>query len=333
MDYIEHTSNLVAALNTPGLTRSDPPVLDPHISTERLEFAYSQMCDILLELHKHSFTGIGSLSRADKDSWVVTGRPLTMNMNELVQLGNVPRSQLPSEMFSTASTYMQALADMNFMHLATQRNHAVDSANDCRRKYIARHLVRKLASQSRLNNFETSKLFCGDLRPTNVLVNEDFKIVGVIDWEFTYAAPADFAYDPPWWLLLDPPELWSAGLSDWIITYEPRLRTFLRLLEIREEAAIQRGTLNHSQKLSQHMRESWESGRFWAHYGAQKSWALDAVFWTHIDPKYSGSGDWFNDRIKLLDEGERNGLEEFVKRKLEERVVQGWDMAKPNPSF
>ncbi|KAL9127442.1 MAG: hypothetical protein Q9217_003679 [Psora testacea] len=336
MDYIEHTHDLVDALNTPGLTLNDRPVLDPHISTERLEFVYSQMCDILLELHKHSFTRIGSLSGTDKDYWAVTSRPLTLNMNELVQLGNFPRSQLPSTFFSTTSTYMQALADMHLMHLATQRNDAIDSANDCRRKYIARHLFRRLTSQSCLSNVETSKLFCCDLRPSNVLMNKDFKIVAVIDWEFTYTAPVGFAYCPPWWLLLEAPEYWSAGLFDWAATYEPRLRTFLRVLEMREEAAIQRGILDHSQKLSRHMRESWENGRFWEHYGARKSWAFDAIFWSWIDPKYFSDGDWFEDRIQLLEKGERNGLEDFVRRKLEERekrVLQHWDMEEPDSRF
>ena len=68
----------------------------------------------------------------------------------------------------------------------------LDSATDCRRKYIAQHLFRRFASQSRLSsgyNSKTSKLFCCDLRPANVLVDKDFKIITVIDWEFTYAAP------------------------------------------------------------------------------------------------------------------------------------------------
>ena len=333
MDYIEHTHDLVDVLNTPGLALDDRPVLDPQISTERLEFVYSQMCDILLDLHKHSFTHIGSLSETNNDSWVITGRPLTLNMNELVQLGNFPRSQLPSTSFPTASTYVQALADMHLMHLSTQRNDAVDSANDCRRKYIARYLFRRLASQSRLSKSETFKLFCCDLRPANVLVDKEFNIVAVIDWEFTYAASADFAYSPPWWLLLEAPEYWPAGLFDWAVTYEPRLRTFLRVLEAREEAAMQRGTLDYTQKLSQHMRESWENGRFWVHYGARKSWAFDAVFWSWIDVKYFGDGDWFEDRIQLLEEGEWKGMDEFVKRKLEERekrVLKYYDMEDPN---
>jgi hypothetical protein len=81
------------------------------------------------------------------------------------------------------------------MHLSIQRNDAVDSIIDCRRKYIVRYLFRKFISQSRLSSgysSEISKLFCYDLRPSNVLVNKDFKIIAVINWEFIYVAPADF---------------------------------------------------------------------------------------------------------------------------------------------
>ncbi|KAL9101862.1 MAG: hypothetical protein Q9163_002929 [Psora crenata] len=333
MDYIEHRQDLVDALNTPGLTSDDRPVLDPQISTEGLEYIYSQMCDILLELHKHSFNRIGSLSRIDND-WAITGRPLTLNMNELVQLGNFPRSQLPSTSFPNTSTYMQALADIHLMHLSTQHNDAVDSARDCRRKYIARHLFHRLTLELDSNS-EASKLFCCDLRPANVLINKDFKIVAVIDWEFTYAAPTEFAYSPPWWLLLEAPEYWSTGLFDWAATYEPRLKTFLRILKIREEAAIERGTIDYSQRLSEHMWDNWENGRFWIYYGARKSWAFDGIYWSWIDAKYFGDsdGDCFEHRIQLLEKEQRNGIDEFVRRKLEEReerILQHWDLKEPD---
>ncbi|KAI9044470.1 phosphotransferase enzyme family protein [Aspergillus affinis] len=121
-----------------------------------------------------------------------------MNMNELVQLKNFPAMMLLQAPFATASSYYQSLAETQFMHLITQRNDAVDSEEDCRAKYISRKLFCKLAGESRLRNNTmpddvSSKLFCDDLRPTNILLNADIKIVAVIDWEFTYTAPAEFA--------------------------------------------------------------------------------------------------------------------------------------------
>ncbi|KAJ5096402.1 hypothetical protein NUU61_005758 [Penicillium alfredii] len=58
------------------------------------------------------------------------------------------------------------------------------------------------------------KIWCDDFRPVNILLNSDSEIVGVIDWEFTYAAPVEFSHAPPWWLLIEKPEFWPKGLED-----------------------------------------------------------------------------------------------------------------------
>ncbi|KAJ5372894.1 Aminoglycoside phosphotransferase [Penicillium concentricum] len=41
------------------------------------------------------------------------------------------------------------------------------------------------------------------------------QIAGMVDWEFTYAAPVEFSYAPPWWLLIENPKLWPNGIDDW----------------------------------------------------------------------------------------------------------------------
>lgn len=113
-----------------------------------------------------------------------------------------------------------------------------------------------------------------DFRPTNVLANNESKVAGAVDWEFTYAAPPGFAHSPPFWLLLELPEYWPYGIDDWANLYEKRLQTFLQVLHEREEQAIREGKLLKFQNLSQHMRENWESGDFWISYAARRSWAF-----------------------------------------------------------
>lgn len=154
MEHVAHVSNLAAQLRAPGYKRGDRPFLDPDI--EKLAFFYGQIADILLELSKPSFDKIGSLAR-DAEGWNTVNRPMTMNMNELVQLGNFPPKMLPRTSFTTASAYYQRqrLAETEFMHLATQRKYAVDSEDDCRNKYVARTLFCKLAVESRLRNHTT----------------------------------------------------------------------------------------------------------------------------------------------------------------------------------
>lgn len=114
-----------------------------------------------------------------------------------------------------------------------------------------------------------------------MLLNENLQIVGVFYWEFTYTAPSEFSFAPPWWLLLEQPEYLPGGLEAWTEIYESRLQTFLKVLMEREDAAIYSGRLGEDQRLSGRMRESWDSGDFWISYAARKNFAFGAVFWNN----------------------------------------------------
>ncbi|RAH74899.1 phosphotransferase family protein [Aspergillus aculeatinus CBS 121060] len=230
MEYVEHAMDLGEALNTPTLGVDDRPVLDPAIDVGKLEMFFGQLADILLQLSRCSLSRIGSLMQVDYFTWEPKHRPLSMGMNELVRLGTLPRSKLPTTTFETASNYFQALANLHCEHLYHQRNDAVDSADDCRRRFVARRLFSRLAGEKggRLASSRTDHgpftLWCDDLRPSNILLNERLQIVGVVDWEFTYAAPVQFSQALPWWLLLEQPEYWSDGVEAWERIFESRLQ-------------------------------------------------------------------------------------------------------------
>lgn len=106
-------------------------------------------------------------------------------------------------------------------HLTSQRNDAIDSTEDFRQKYIARCLFRKINREHQLCHDESGpfKLFCDDLRPGNFLVDDKHQLTGVVGWEFTYAAPTGLAYSPPFWLILELPELWGnyAARKSWVL--------------------------------------------------------------------------------------------------------------------
>ncbi|PYI11875.1 hypothetical protein BO78DRAFT_357190 [Aspergillus sclerotiicarbonarius CBS 121057] len=322
MEYLENDSDVVDALNIPGRSDDDRPILDPNICEERLRFAYGQMAEILLQLGRPSLSKIGCISSNEDDfeEWDVTHRPLSINMNELVQVGCVPEHLLPQHPFQTASSYFLALAEMHMTHLFSQRHDAFDSEEECRSKYIARCLFRKLARENRLCSYENGpfKLFCDDLRPANVLANSQYNyaVVGAIDWEFTYAAPAEFVYSPPYWLLLERPEYWEGGLDDWARAYEQRLPIFLQELQLREDVAIQRGIISEDDRLSKHMKESWENGDFWVSYAARRSWAFDMIYWAKIDRRFYGPGN-LHDRLDLLSQEEKQEMEGLVQKMAE----------------
>ncbi|OAQ68096.2 protein kinase-like protein [Pochonia chlamydosporia 170] len=201
MKYIDHDTDVGKVLDMPELDWRERPRLDPHVDPNKLEVLYRQLADVLLQLSKLEFPTIGSLEEVDEFTWEARRRPLSIHMNELVRLGTLPRDKLPNETYGASCDYFEALAQLHIDHLKHQRNDAVDSEIDCRRKYIARRLFQGLSKQRKLasSTFTNGpfKLWCDDLRPSNILLDANMQIVEVVDWEFTYAAPAEFSFAPP----------------------------------------------------------------------------------------------------------------------------------------
>lgn len=344
------------ALEAPRDDPNDTPVLNPDISESNLKRLYMRMARCVLQLAQPTFPRIGALAETSPGSYQVQGRPITLNMSNMVQLSNIPVSIFPPKgtTYQTADEWYVALADMQMATLLFQHNDIVASEDDCRTKYVARQLFRRLAKQGRLSRFGFAeddwsasskqahqtlsapdgsgsfRLWCDDFRPANVLVDENDRVIGLIDWEFSYAGPTQFALDSPWWLLLDVPEMWDGGIEDWVCVYERRLETWLSAM-----AEAEKDMEAGSMLLSAYMRESWATGRFWLNYAARKSWAFDTIYWKYLDERFFGERredvpmeELWKTRLSLLTEAERAALEPLVQTKLEEsrerRLIE-WD--------
>ncbi|KAG2411759.1 hypothetical protein HFD88_009315 [Aspergillus terreus] len=312
MEYVNHSTNMYDVLNTPECPRSDRGILDPNIDEHKLESLYGELANILLQLFKPSFPRIGALSQPDDFTWEVAYRPLSMPINELIRLGSLPQSELPSPAatFETSSSYYEALAELHIAHLANQRNDAVDSADDCRRKFTARCLFRKLARDRKL----TKRWASLDKGPFKLCWNCGLGVhIRRSGGVFLCAA---------WWLLIEKPEYWPGGLEDWCRVFERRLQTFLKAMADREDEAIGQGRLEEHQRLSGPMRDSWESGDFWVTYAARNNFAFDAIYWQKIDQRFFGPSPSFEDtwkeRVALLDAEEKDYMERLVAQKEEE---------------
>jgi hypothetical protein len=346
------------ALETPREDLDDTPVLNPNISESKLKNLYLQMGQCLLKLAQPTFPRIGALGEMHQGSYCVVGRPVTLNMVSMVNLSNIPKSIFPSEgtTYQTADDWYVVLAEMQMATLLFQHNDMVSSEDNCKTKYIARQLFRRLAKQGLISKFGFSddnwsacskhaparlpapngsssfRLWSDDFRPGNVLINDNDQILGAIDWEFAYAGPTQFVLDPPWWLLLDVPEMWDDGIEDWTCVYEIRLKSWLLAMEEAEQA-MNPGSL----LLSAYMRESWATGRFWLNYAARKSWAFDTIYWKYLDERFFGerekdvsTEELWKTRAHLLSPEERAAMEPMVQMKMEEskdRILVEWDAA------
>lgn len=364
--YVENRGDMTDPLAVQGRDPDLTPALNPDLSEGKLKSLWAKLARVLLELATPNFPRIGSLLEVD-GLFQVAGRPLTQNMSNMTQLAHVPPAIFPAEdkTFATADEWYLELSNMHLAQLLFQHNDLISSEDDCRNKYVARQLFRRLAKQCRLSTFgftqdnwsaavanqvirpripapDGSAAFCpwcDDFRPTNVLIGDpgpdgEAEVAAVIDWEFTYAAPAQFVLDPPWWLLFETPEMWRpSGVDEWSKAYELQLETWLKAVEEQEKGAAFLGGI----PLSAHMRESWETGRFWLNYAARKSWAFDAVFWNFLDERFFGARDsrvpdeeLWKTRLDLLGREEQQAMEPFVRRKMEEsrgRILVEWEPA------
>ncbi|RBR06669.1 hypothetical protein FVER53590_02394 [Fusarium verticillioides] len=292
--FVESHRSMSGALAGSDEDPEEITVLDPEIPEEDLRMLYGKMAALLIKLFEPTRHKIGSLVEVGSEHSVAR-RPLTQNMYDMVCKAFIPKSVLPSseKVYHSADEWYAASAAMHMAQLLFEHNDIVESEDECR--------------------------------------NKNDNIAAALDWEFSYFAPTQFSLDPPWWLLLQPPELWPSGIDDWSQVYEARLETWLFAMEYQERGE----EINFPDNLSAYMRESWEGGRFWLTYATRKSWAFDTIFWKYLDEKFFGPRDkdtqesqFWKARVHLLGEEAQRSMEMVVERKMndaEERVLVDWD--------
>lgn len=188
----------------------------------------------MLQLSKLDFPTIGAISKSRPlDEWTANKRPLTYNMNKLkTVVSNYSTGGFPTALSSSAKAYLHSLTEEHLFHLRTQRNIA-NSREDTKRRFIAHHRFKQLVSRYCIKDTGPFKPYCDDLQPSNILADlETLLITAVLDFEFANSMPAQFAYDPPWWLLLLGPNMWFEhhSMEEFITRYAPRMEQFLRVL-------------------------------------------------------------------------------------------------------
>lgn len=312
MDYIDGT-RLSTILKQPTENDQEDVVLNPDIDNTSLEIVYDQIAGYMIQLSELDFSSIGAISEDPvSNTWSVTRRPLTYNMNELATVSGYPINEFPTEKFASVNKYFQNLANEHLIHFRTQRN-LTDDLEDAQKRFIAHHRFKQLIPQYCIEDAGPFKPFCDDLQPSNMLADpETLQITAVLDFEYTNAMPAQFAYDPPWWLLLLGPDMWleRRTMEEFLARYEPRMEQFLRTLERLEAKSGSREMQPRGPHLSTRMRDSWTTRRFWFDYGIRKSFDVDAVYWAALHDGSAG--------IDSLDDEARAEMESMKQMKMEQ---------------
>lgn len=115
MLYIENNGSLSVMLNDHKTRPGEIHTSDPNTPEDKLENLYSQMAGYLLQLSQQHFPLIGPLVVAGQNSYSVASRPISVNMNNMVQLANIPPAILPpsDKTYKTADEWYIALAEVH----------------------------------------------------------------------------------------------------------------------------------------------------------------------------------------------------------------------------
>ncbi|OAX78043.1 hypothetical protein ACJ72_07653, partial [Emergomyces africanus] len=150
----------------------------------------------------HPFDYIGALTLdSDNENWVFKrNRPLSVLMNEQTLAGLNPcRYVGPNQVFHSTMdyTFMIHQAMLDDFHL---RRDSIHSELDARAYLYGLYNSRQFLMQwvQPEHNHGPFVLMHGDLRSSNILVDDDLNIVSVLDWEWSHTIPLQMFLPPPW---------------------------------------------------------------------------------------------------------------------------------------
>ncbi|XWX02082.1 hypothetical protein V2A60_010114 [Cordyceps javanica] len=151
---------------------------------------FLQLIGYLQELRNLEFPAIGSLMPGTGDEPIV-GDILSFSADKY---------QLTLPSCTSAKTYMSSQYDLLVRHVAEP---APDfSVADCRYELFALHTLREPFREFLQGPKEAGPfvLHHPDLQPCNILVDQELRITGIVDWEFAHTIPLQL-FTPPLWVI------------------------------------------------------------------------------------------------------------------------------------
>ncbi|KAG6004629.1 hypothetical protein E4U21_000905 [Claviceps maximensis] len=163
---------------------------------------YAQFVGVLAQLHELTFPDTGSLypDSADEEREII-GPSLYLNENDVAVDTGTRRE--PAESLHTTMDVIKQLYDI--LDRAFDMPAVYDDPLYLRLQVFARKsladLLPKFCNSS--PNRQQLALSHGDLRCENILVDEEFRIQAIIDWEWVNILPQQFCVPPVWICGLD----------------------------------------------------------------------------------------------------------------------------------
>ncbi|SMR55933.1 unnamed protein product [Zymoseptoria tritici ST99CH_3D1] len=265
---------------------------------------------IILSLASIPLPRIGAFRLDDNGYLHLDNRPLS---TEIVMQENegIPVEIFRNSTFSTVDEFILkqlALFDTRTVH----QPNAIESNGDGYRQMSSLAAARAAFPQMFRQDLRSGPFAftLTDLHPSNIIVDDEWNIISIIDLEFSCSWPLEFQ-QPPYWL--------GGEFVDELDqeTFGPRHEQFVQALEAQERLLGRSGV----KSLSSIMREAWASGTFWITLAFMDPIGFTDIFHDRIVPyhlSYITEEVKFNDFWFLASLWRPNDAG-FLERKLKDR--------------
>ncbi|KAK3364154.1 phosphotransferase enzyme family protein [Lasiosphaeria hispida] len=218
--------------------RLDPSKLK-NLPEEQQTNLYSSLADIYIQLRRLEFHSIGCLE-SGPDGIQVNKKTISQDINMQELEGLQPSSiqapyYKPDGRLASANQYMAMLLAISDNAFAQGRGHVSEEDQGGDALYHL-HLFRQYAQQwvDPLLNHGPFVMVHGDLEPFNLIVNDDMKIISILDWEWSRMVPRQFFLPPLWLRYCDTTKL----AYDFV--YQDYLKRFHHLLDLVRTQELER---------------------------------------------------------------------------------------------
>lgn len=264
---------------------------------------------ILLSLARVPQAQIGSFQFHNDGAITLTNRPLFCSMMILENDG-ATRTIQKNDTYSCTDAFVSDALTFHDRRFLSQPN-AIYSEGDCCGQMAVKTLLRVLSHVHIKRELRNGPflLQLTDFHASNILVDKEWNVTGLIDLEWICALPSEML-DVPYWLTgcaID--QIQGEKLEQ----FDQVRKEFMRIFE--EEEQAQKTKRGHDITISQVMKDMWESKGVWFWHCVSSVNAMYFVLETHLYPPGSLSleADRFVSRF-----WSRNS-EDVIRKKLADR--------------
>jgi len=236
------------------------------------------MSRIMLSLARIPQAQIGSFQFNDNGIVTLANRPLTCS-TMILENDGATRTLQRNDTFSCTDAFVSDTLTFHDHRFLSQPN-AVNDEDDCRGQMTVKTLLRVLSHVHIKRELRNGPfvLQLTDFHASNILVDEQWNVTGLIDLEWLCALPSEMLAVPYWLTGCSVDGIEDEKLDQ----FDQVRREFMRVFE--EEELATKAKARHNITLSEVMQDMWQSKGVWFWYCLASVNAMYVLLEMHLYP-------------------------------------------------